>query len=86
MQKTVFGKNSDLKADNNGIPELIVQCSTDREVTEKIPAFAHRAESDNVRTVPAENYGHRDVIRSANGVNEGTFAFAEEFLKNCIRG
>ena len=37
VQKTVFGKNSDLKADNNGIPALIVQCSTDREVTEKYP-------------------------------------------------
>lgn len=81
VQKIVFGKNSDLKADNNGIPALIIQGSNDREVTEKCSLFAHRAELNNVRAVLAENCGHMDVIRSANGVNEDTFVLTEEFLE-----
>lgn len=85
VQKIVYGKNSDLKADNAGIPALIIQGSDDCEVTEKCSLFSHRAELDNVRTVLVENCGHMDIIGNANSVNEDTFVFVKEFLESADR-
>lgn len=83
VQRIVFLKKADMKADNRGIPALIIQGADDCEVTEKCSLFSKRDSLKNVKSVlvsDKESNGHMSVIRKSQGLNEDTFVFVKEFL------